>query len=143
MYRIVFITLLHVPIHIGVYQAENNGFVTYQCLVVAFRIRYCFFVLTAIGYFPEHAGRFPVFIYLFFDSLNPIIGNIHSHAIIKPIAAVLKLGSQTRHSRYFLRNGYCFRINLMNQAVGKRQITNGVIVLMTVEIISIITECFT
>ena len=142
MYRIIFIAFLHMPIHIGIYQTENNGFVAYQRLVMTFCIRYCFFVLATIGYFPEHAGRFPIFIYLFLDSLNPIIGNIHSHAIIKAIAAIFKFGCQTGHPRYFFRNGDCFGINLMNQAVGKCQITDCIIILVTVEVIPIITECF-
>ena len=143
MYRIIFIAFLHMPIHIGIYQTENNGFVAYQRLVMTFCIRYCFFVLATIGYFPEHAGRFPIFIYLFLDSLNPIIGDIHCHAVVETIAAAFNFSCKTGHSRYFFSNRYCFRIYFVDKFIGKCQVADGIVILMAIEIVSIITEGFT
>jgi hypothetical protein len=37
--HIVFITLLEVPVHISIYQAEDDGLVAYQCLVMALAVR--------------------------------------------------------------------------------------------------------
>ncbi len=109
---------------------------------MAFRIGDGLFIFAAVGHFPEHAGWLPVFIYFFFDCLNPIIGNIHGHAVIKPVAAIFIFSCKSGHSRHFFGNGNGFGIDLMDKPIGKCQITNGIVVLMSVEIISIITERF-
>ena len=128
------------PIHISINQTENNRLISHQCLVMTLRIRYGFLILATIGDFPEHTGRFPVLINLFFNRLNPVIRNIHSHAIIKSVTTVFYFRSQSRHTGNFFCNCDSFRINLMNHLVSQRQITNRIIILMSVEIISIITE---
>ena len=102
------------PIHIGINQTENNSLVSYQCLIMTFRIRDRLFILSTVGYFPEHTGRFPVLINLFLDSLDPVIRDVHSHTVIKSVTAIFYFGGKSRH----------------------------IVVLMTIEVISIITECF-
>ena len=142
IYGIVLVSFLHVPVHIRINQAENDGFIAHQGLVMAFRIGDGLFIFAAVGHFPEHAGWLPVFIYFLLDCLNPIIGNIHGHTVIKSVAAIFIFCRQSGHSRYFFGNGDGFGIDLMDKPVGKCQITNGIVVLMSVEVISIITECF-
>ena len=142
MNYIIFITFLHMPIHICINQAENNRFISYQCLIMTFSVRNCFFVLPTVSYFPKHAGWFPIFIYLFLDSLNPIIGNIHSHAIIKAITTILYLSSQARHTRNLFCNGNSLRIYFMNQFVCQCQIADGIIILMSIKVVAVIAKCF-
>ena len=94
----ILITFTEMPIHIRIDQTENNRLVSYQCLVMAFTIRNSLFVFSPIGHFPEHTGRFPVFILAFLDYLNPIIRNIHSHTVIETISSVIKRSSQSWHT---------------------------------------------
>ena len=141
--NIIFVSLLHVPVHIGINQAEDNRLVSYQCLVMTFCIRNGLFILATVGYFPEHTGRFPVFIDLFFDCLDPVVRNIHGHTIIEAVTAIFYFGSQSRHTGNFFGNGYRLRIYLMNHFISQCQVTNCIIILMTVEIISVVTESFT
>ena len=143
IHSIVFITFLHMPVHIGIYQTEDNRLIAHQCLVMTFCIRYGLFIFTTIGYFPEHAGGFPIFVYFFFDGLDPIIGDIHCHTVVKTIASIFNFSSKTGHSRYFFSNRYCFGIYFVDKFVGKCQVANGIVILMAIEVVSIVTESFT
>ena len=142
MNGIVLVSLLEMPIHIGINQAEYNGFISYKCLVVTFGVRNGFLVFAAVDYFPEHARRFPVLINLLFDGFNPIIGNIHCHAIVESVSSVFCRSSQSGHARYFFGNGNGFGIYLMNEFIGQCQVADGVIVFVTIEIVTVIAESF-
>ena len=137
------IVFLHMPIHIGIDQAENDRLVTHQRLVMTFRIADCLFVGTAVGRFPPDGRGMPVFIFLFLDRLDPVVGNVHCHAIVETIAAVFNFSCKTGHSRYFFGDRYCFGIYFVDKFVGKCQVANGIVILMAIEIVSIITEGFT
>ena len=131
------------PIHVGINQTENDRLISDQCLIVALGIRDRFLIPTTICYFPEHTGWFPIFVNFLLYRLNPIVWNVHGHTIIKAITAIFYLCSQSRHPGYLFRNGNCFGIHLMNQIVSQRQITNGIIILMTIEIVTVIHKSFT
>lgn len=49
----IFITLFEVPIHIGVNQAEDDGFITDEGLVMTFGVRDGFFISAPIRQLPE------------------------------------------------------------------------------------------
>ena len=134
---------LEVPVHVGINQAEDDGLVAHQCLVVAFAVRDGLFILAAVGHLPEQAGRFPVFIATFLDNLNPVIRNVHGHTVVETVPSVFERSSQSRHTRYFLSNGNGLRIHFMNQPVGQRQVANGIVILMTVEVVTIVAEGLT
>ena len=51
--HIVLITLLEVPVHISIYQAEDDGLVAYQCLVMTLAVRDGLLVGTAVLDFPR------------------------------------------------------------------------------------------
>ena len=130
------------PIHICINQTENNSLVSYQCLIMTFRIRDRLFILSTVGYFPEHTGRLPVLVNLFLDSLDPVIRDVHSHTVIKSVTAIFYFGRKSRHTGNFFSNRDSLRIDLMNQLIRQCQVANGIAVLMTIEVISVITECF-
>ena len=67
----------------------------------------------------------------------------HGHTIIEAVTAIFYFGSQSRHTGNFFGNGYRLRIYLMNHFISQCQVTNRIIILMTVEIISVVTESFT
>ena len=98
LYDSIFITFLEVPVHIRINQTENDSLVAYQSLVVTFAVRDCFFVFTAIGYFPEQARRLPVFITTFLDNFYPIIRNVHRHTIVEAVTSVVERCGKSRHT---------------------------------------------
>ena len=52
-YHAVLVTNLEMPVHVGINQAEDDGLVAYQCLVVTLTIRNSLFILATVGHFPE------------------------------------------------------------------------------------------
>ena len=142
MHVVVFVALLEVPIHVSIDKAEDDGFIAHQCLVVTFGIRDSLLIGATISHFPEEAGWFPIFVYLFFDGLNPIVGDVHGHAVVESVAAIFELSGKAWHARYLFGNGDGFGVDLMNQAVGQGEVADGVIVLMTVKVVGIVAEGF-
>ena len=140
LYIIVLIALLEMPVHIGINQAEDDGLVTHQCLIVALTVRDGLLVGTTIGYFPEHRTGLPVFITQLLDYLNPIVGDIHGHAVVEAIAAILEGSCQTGHSAHLFCDGDGVGIHLMDDFVGKREIADGVVILMSVIVVSIAAD---
>ena len=104
-------------------------------------VRYCLFVRASVLYFPEDAGGLPVLIPFLLDGLYPEVRNIHCHTVVEAISSILKPCCQSRHARDLL--SYCdsIRIYLVYEQVGQCEITYGIIILMSVEIISIVGEC--
>ena len=137
---VVFVAFTEVPVHIGINKAEDNGLVAYKSLVVAFTIAYGTLIGTTVCDLPENRAWFPCFIWKFLDGLNPIVGDVHGHTIVEAIAAIGKLGSKSWHAADFLCDGYCIGINLMYKKIGKCQVADGIIVLMSVEVVAIVAE---
>ena len=90
--------------------------------------------------FPEDAARLPVFVALLLDDLNPIVGNVHGHAVVETITTILERRCQTRHTADFLSDGDGLRIHLVNQEVGQGEIADGIVVLTAVIIIAVTSE---
>ena len=139
---IIFVTFFEVPIHIGVNQPEDNRLIADESLVVAFGVRDGFFVCAAIGHFPENRRRFPIFVALFFDQLDPEIGDVHSQAIIETEAAVLELTCEAGHTADIFGDSDGVGLDLVNHFIRQHEVANGVIVLVTVEIIAVTHESF-
>ena len=136
------IVFLHVPIHISVNQTENDCLITHQCLVVTFGITDRLFVGPAISRFPPDSRWMPVLVFLFFDRLDPEVWNIHSHTVVETVSAVFDLSSQSRHTTYFFSDGDCILVDFMDQFVGQCQVCNRISILMSVVIITVVTESF-
>ncbi|OAV68588.1 hypothetical protein Barb4_02032 [Bacteroidales bacterium Barb4] len=137
------VVLLHVPIHIGIYQAENNRLVAHQSLIMTLGIADGLLIGTAIGRLPPDSGRMPILILLLLDNLYPVIGNIHRHSVIKTVATVLRLNRQTRHTAYLFGNRNSMFVHLMYKLVRQRQVSNGILVLPLVEIIPVTAKRLT
>ena len=139
-YIVVLIPFFKMPIHISINETEYYRFITHKGLIVTFTITYRFFVRSAVFHFPEYTAWFPVFISFFFYCLYPIIRYIHSHTIIKSHTSVFIFGCKARHSTNFFSDSYCLRVNFMYKFVGKSEITYCIIILMSIIIVTIITE---
>ena len=110
---------------------------------MAFAIGNRLLVRPPVFHFPEDGTWFPVLIPLLLDSLDPKVRNVHGHAIVEAVTAVFKPGGKSRHTTHFLGNREGPRIHLVYQLVGQSQITDGVVILMPVEIVAIVAESLT
>ena len=138
----VFIAFSEVPIHIGIDEAEDEGLVAHEGLVVAFSVRDVVLIGTAVGEFPEDAAGLPVLVAQFLDGLNPIVGDVHRHAVVKAITAILEGRGQTRHTAHLFCNGDGIGIDFVDKEVGQGEVADGIVVLVAVEIVTITTEGF-
>ena len=131
----------HVPVHCAVDKAEYQGLIAHQCLVVTLGIADGLFVGTTIGEFPEYRCRVPIFVLLFLDGLNPIVGYAHRHAIIEAHTALGKRQCQTRHTAHLFGYGDGFGVKFVNQQVGEGEIHYGIYVLTSVVVVAVAAEC--
>ena len=140
--NVIFVAFFEVPIHIGINQPEDNRLIADESLVVTFGIRDGFFVCAAISHLPENRRRFPIFVALFLDQLDPEIRDVHSQPVIESEAAVLELTCEAGHTADIFGNRDGVGLDFVNHFVRQHQVANGVVVLVTVEIIAVTHECF-
>ena len=141
--EVVDVLLGEVPVHIGINQTEDNGFVAHQSLVVRLAIRDGLLVGTAVFHFPEDAADVDILVAHFLDGLDPVVGDVHRHAIVEAVTAILELSCKAGHAGHFLGNGDGVLVDLVNQAVSQRQVADGVVVLVTIEVVTIASEGLT
>ena len=115
----VLVALLEVPIHVGIYQTEDNGLVAHKCLVVALAVADGLLVGTAVLHLPEYRTRFPILVLHFLDGFYPIVGDVHCHAIVETIASILIFRCQSRHTTYLLGNSDSVGVDFMDKQVGE------------------------
>ena len=96
--QVVHILLGEVPVHIGINQTEDDGLVANECLIVALAIRDGLLVRTTVLNLPENRADIDILIAYLFNSLNPVVRDIHRHTVVKAVTAILKLGSESRHT---------------------------------------------
>ena len=125
----------HVPVHLLVDKAEDDGLVAHQRLVVTLGIGNGLLVGTAVGEFPENRGGLPVLVLLLLDGLDPVVGDSHRHAVIEANASILHLASKAWHAAHLLGNSDGMRIHLMDELVGKGEVGDGIGVLVAVVVV--------
>ena len=143
------------PVHVCINEAENDGFVANQCLIMTLAIRDSLLIWTAILDLPEDGADIDILdlpedgadidilVTYLFNSFNPVVGYVHGHAVIEAVAAIFELGCQAGHTTHFLSNGDGLRIHLVNQTVGQRQVADSIVIFMTIEVISIASKSLT
>ena len=130
----------HVPVHLLVYQAEDDGLVTHECLVMALGIGDSLLVGTTVGQFPNNAGGVPVLVLALLDGLDPIVGDTHRHAVVKTDAAILETAGQTWHAAHLLSDGDGIGVDFVDEDIGKCQVGDGIGILTAVVIVIIAAE---
>ena len=120
-HRIVGI-LVHVRVHGGVCQTENQGFIANQSLVVAFHIGNRVFSGPAQAHITPHLANVPLLVGHFFHSTNPHIGEAHAKTVVKADTAFLDGKAHAGHTGHIFRDGNSLGIHLTNQFIGKLQI---------------------
>ena len=133
VYQQVLRALVHRPVHILVDQAEDDGLVAYERLVVALGIGDRVLVGALVGELPPDAAHAPLLVAEFLDPLDPMVGDAHRHPEVEAHAAGLDPADVLGD-----RDG--LRVQLVDQLVGQRQVADGVLVHALVEIIAVVAE---
>ena len=135
-------TVLEMPIHVGVHETEDDGLVAHQRLVMALGIRDGLLVLAAVRHLIQDMTGFPVLVLHLFDILNPEIRNTHRQTIVEAYTAVFDSCGETRHTAHLLGNRNRFRLHFVNDLVRQRQVHQRIAVFVTAEIGRIAVEVF-
>ena len=138
IYQKCFITLFHMPIHIGVDKAENNCFIPHEGLVVRFGIGDGFLTGATIGHLIEDMACFPIFVSHLFDITNPEVRNTHCEAIVETDTAIGERHSEFRKSGHLFGNSDSIGFNLMDKFVSKSEIADSIAILIKIVIVAII-----
>ena len=134
------VTVLEMPVHIRIHEAEDNRLVAYQRLIVALRVGDGLLVLAPVRHLKQDMSGFPVFVLHLFDILDPEIRNTHRQAVIEAYTAIFYLRSQTRHAAHLLCDGDSIGLYLMNHFVSECQIHDRVAVFVAAEVRAVTVE---
>ena len=132
--RTTLVPLAEMPVHIGIDEAEDDRLVAHERLVVALAIGNGALPLPTVRELPINARGMPILVFFLLDELDPVVGDVHGEAVIKTIAARRKGRREAGHAADILGDGDGVGIHLVDELVRERQIADGVIVLMPVEI---------
>ena len=135
-------TVLEMPVHIGVHETEDDGLIAHERLVMTLRIRYGFLILTTVRHFKQDMTGFPVLILHLFDILNPEIRNTHCQTIVETYTAIGYRTCQARHTAHLLRNRDGIGFHFVDHLIGQRQIHQGITIFVSVEVRRIAVEVF-
>ena len=138
--RTTLVPLAEMPVHIGIDEAEDDRLVAHERLVVALAIGNGALPLPTVRELPINARGMPILVFFLLDELDPVVGDVHREAVVKPIAARRKRRREPGHAADILGDGDGVRVHLVDELVRERQIADGVIVLMPVEIIAVAIE---
>ena len=134
------VVLAEMPVHVRVDEAENDRLVADECLIVALAVRDGLFAGAAVRELPPDTGRMPVLIFFLLDRLDPEVRDVHGEAVVKAIAAILEWRSEPRHAADVLSDRDGLRIDLVDEAVREREVADGIVILMAVEIVAVSVE---
>ena len=82
----------------------------------------------------------PLFVFFLFDGFYPEVGYAHSHAVVEADTSVFDFGRETRHTAHLLGYGDGVRVYFVYQPIGEGEVSNGVLVLSAVVVITVSTE---
>ena len=140
VYQEVLRPLVHAPVHLLVDQAEDDGLVAHQGLVVTLRVGNGLFVRTLVGEFVPYFPRAPLLVALFLYPLYPVVGDSHGHAEVESHAALSERCGKAGHSADVFGYRDSVWIQLVDEPVGEGQIDDGVVVHAAAEVDFVIAE---
>ena len=83
------VAMLKMPVHVGIDEAEDDGLVAYECLIVALGIRDGLLGLTTVGHLVEDVSGFPVLVAHLLDILDPVIRYTDSQTVVETHTTIL------------------------------------------------------
>ena len=140
LHHVVLVALLEMPVHVGIHQAEDDGLVAHQSLVMALGIGDGLLILASVSELPEEGCRLPVLVALLLDGLNPVVGDVHGESVVEAIAAIADRCRESGHAAHVLGNGDGILVDLMYEVVGQSEIYDSLVILMTIVVVAIAGE---
>ena len=116
----------HLPVHLRIHQAERQGLVPHQGLVMALAVSHVRLAVTPVGQRMPHVAHAPFLVLLLLEQLDPVIGNAHGQPMGKAQAPFIHRAAQPRHAGHVLRNRDGARSYPLDQRGGQLQISHGV-----------------
>ena len=117
---------VHAGVHFLVRQAEHDGLVAHQRLVVGLRVADDLLLIAAGDQFPVHLADLPVAVLLLLDRLDEEVRQAHGQAVVKADAAVLDGQAHARHGAHVLRDGDGALLVAVNQVAGQHEVGHRV-----------------
>ena len=130
----------HAPVHILVHQAENDGLVSHQGLIVALGIGDGLLVGALVGQFVPYSAHAPLLVLELFDPFYPVVGYAHGHTEVKAHPAGGERSCKTRHSAHVLGYRDSLGVDFVYEHICKRQILDRVLIDSPVEIQGVVAE---
>jgi len=112
----------HAPVHFLVAQAEHNGLVANQRLIVGLAVADDLFFGTAGSQFVVNMPQIPMFVGNFLQQADPKIRRTHSQPVVKADAAVFDRQTQARHCGHILGDQNGVGVNFPGQSGGQLEI---------------------
>ena len=121
----IFLVNAHTPVHFLIAQAEHNGLVPHQCLIVRFTVTDHLFVGAADGEFIINMIQIPMLVRCSFQQADPHIRFSHGKAVVKANATLGNGNAQSGDGRHILRDQQSIRIDLPGQFCCQLQICHS------------------
>ncbi len=134
------IILLHVPVHFFVHQAEGQGLVADERLVVAFRVGDGGFAKTAVCEDAPELIKIPLLVAGVLEQLDPVIRDPHGEAMGEADPALGIRAAKAGHARHVFCHHDGTRLDLGDQFIGELEIQNCLLIGIVAKIIIIGTE---
>ncbi len=116
---VALVELRHVRVHLRPHQAEGDGLVAHQRLIVRFGVADVLLVPPAVQQPAEDGSQAPVLIPLLFEDLDPVVRHAHSEAVVEAEPALLHRPRHPGHPGHVLRNRDGSRLEGVKQLVGE------------------------
>ncbi len=127
----------HVPVHVRADQAEDDGLVAHQGLVVGLGVADGFLVPAPVGQLVPQVPHGPVLVGDLLDELDPVVRNPHGEAVVEAETAFFRRGGQPGHAAHVLGHDQGIRSQAVDHPVGQRQVGQRIFVDVVVEVVGI------
>ena len=129
--------LAHVVVHGGVHEAERDGLVADEGLIVTLGVGDVAFVRAAVGERVEEFAHVPVFVAAFLEKFDPEIGDAHREAEVEAQAAIGDRAGHAGHAGDILGDRDDIGANFVRDFVCELEVGDGVFVDVGAEVVVI------
>ena len=129
----VFRRAVHVEVHLLVHQAEGDRFVAHERLVVRLGVGHGLHLGQAVGHHGPHLPDVPLLVGNVLQQFDPEVRDGHAEAVVEADAAVVDRTAHARHAAHVLGDGHGRGPEVVDQAVGQREVVQCVVVDPAVE----------
>ncbi len=124
----VVVALAHVPVHFLIHQAEGEGLVADECLVVTFGVGDGCFAVAAVAEGRSEFVEVPIFVALFLEQFDPVIGDAHGESVGETDAAFFEGAAESGHAGHVFGDGDGAGFEVVDQLGGELEVEDGILI---------------